>query len=77
MAMVVDKARRDDPPLSVDRALGGAAQLPELDDLAVLDPDIAAESRASRAVDNAAVSDQQVIRHGDFLSSSVRVSGEL
>ncbi len=63
MAMVVDKAGRDDAAGGVDRARGRPAQFADLGDLAVLDPDIAAERRHARAVDDAAVLDQQVIRH--------------
>src|SRR5215831_10542831 len=61
--MVVDKARRDGAPLGVDRAFGRAAQFAELDDLAILDPDIAVKRRHPRAVDDAPVFDQEVIRH--------------
>ena len=52
MAVVVDKAGRHGAALGVDRAPGGAGELAELDDLAVLDPDIAAEGRHPRAVDD-------------------------
>ncbi len=41
MAMVVDKAGADRAALDVDRPTGRAGQLAELDDLAVLDRDIA------------------------------------
>src|SRR5208282_6041333 len=45
------------------RAVRRSAQFAELDDLAVLDPDIAPERRHPRAVDDAPVLDQQVICH--------------
>src|ERR1700737_1830885 len=63
MAVVVDKAGCHHLPRGVDRALRRAAQLAEFDDLAVLDADIAAEGRRSRAVDDATILDQQVIGH--------------
>jgi len=66
MAVIVDKAWRHDPAIGVDRTLGGAAQFADLGDLAVPDPDIAAERRHPRPVDDAAVTDQQIIRH-DYL----------
>src|SRR5436853_452869 len=47
----------------VDRLAGCAGELAEFDDLAVLDPDIAAECWHPRAVDDAAVADQNVVRH--------------
>ena len=63
MAVVVDEPRRDDPALGVDRPVGGTAQFADLGDLAVLDPDIAAETRHPRPIDDAAVLDQQIVRH--------------
>ena len=45
-----------------------AADLADFDDLAVLDPDIAAKCRHPRAIDDAAIIDQQVIRHLGRLS---------
>src|SRR5262249_42630526 len=72
MAMVVDKARRDDAARSVDRARRRTGQFADLDDLAVLDRDIAAIGRAAGAVDDAAVLDQQVIGHRLIPSSSSR-----
>src|SRR2546430_13160201 len=73
MAVIVDKPGRDDPTVGVDRPLGGPAQFPDLGDFAVLDPDIAAESRHSRPVDDAPVLDQQIVCHRyPFLSSFQR-----
>ncbi len=63
MAMIVDKAGGDDAAGGVDRALGRAAQLADLGDLAVFDADVALERRHARAVDDAPVLDQQIIRH--------------
>ena len=63
MAMIVDKARRDDLAAGIDGLAGGAGQFADLGDLAVLDRDIAVERRHPRAVDDPAVLDQQVIRH--------------
>ena len=74
MAVIVDEAGGDDPAVGVDRPRGRAAQFADLDDLAVLDPDIAAEGRHPRAVDDAAVLDQQIIRHRyPFLCLRARV----
>jgi len=63
VAVIVEKAGSDSAALGVDRALGGAAQLTDFDDLAVLDADIASKSRHSRAVDNQPILDQQIVRH--------------
>jgi len=63
MAMIVDKARRDGAAGGVDGFRGRAGELAQFDDYAVLDPNIAAEGRQPRAVDNEAVLDQQIIRH--------------
>src|SRR5262249_42882008 len=63
MAMVVDKARGHSPPCCVDRPFGRPAQFAEFGNLAVLDTDIAPERRHPRAVDDAPVFDQQIIRH--------------
>ncbi len=63
MAMIVDKARRDDQPRGIDRAPGRPRQFADLDDLAVLDRDVGAEGRPAGAVDNAPVLDQEVIGH--------------
>src|SRR5712691_7228575 len=63
MAVIVDKARRDDLAAGIDGLAGRPGELAELGDLAVLDPDIAVERRHPRAVDNPAILDQQVIRH--------------
>src|SRR3982074_3914046 len=63
MAMIVDKAGRDDLARGIARARRRPRQFADLDDLAVLDRDIAAERRAARAVDDAAVLNQQIIGH--------------
>ena len=63
MAVIVDKPRRHHPAGGVDGFLGRAAQFADFDDLAVLDADIAAKHRHARAVDDAAVFDQQIVRH--------------
>src|SRR5260221_8651363 len=64
MAMIVDKAGCDALPAGIDGLAGRAGELAELGDLAVLDADIAVERRHPGAVDNPAILDQQVIRHG-------------
>src|ERR1700731_2773993 len=63
MAVVVDKPGRDDTARGVDRPRSRTAQFADFDDLSVFDRDIAAESRHPRAIDDAAVADQQIIRH--------------
>src|SRR5205807_4296452 len=63
MAMIVDKAGADRAAVGVDRLRRRAGELADLGDLAVLDPDIGAEARHAGTVDDAAVLDQQIIRH--------------
>src|SRR5438067_1410797 len=63
MAVIVDKPRADHPALDIDGLAGRAGQFAHLDDLAVLDRDIALETRHARAVDDAPIADQYVIRH--------------
>src|ERR1044071_8559003 len=63
MAMVVDKARRDDLPAGIHGLIGRPGQLAYLGDLAVLDADIAHKGRHPGAVHNPPVPDQQIIRH--------------
>src|SRR5262249_11255710 len=74
VAMIVDKAGADRAPVGVDRPRGRAGQFADLGDLAVLDADIGPEARHAGAVDDAAVLNQQVIRHRALLPglSSVR-----
>jgi hypothetical protein len=63
MAVVVDKAGGDRAAVGIDDLVGGAGELADLGDLAVLDPDIAAERRHARPVDNEPVLDQQIVCH--------------
>jgi hypothetical protein len=63
MAVIVDKARRDDEAPGIDRAARRSRQFADLDDPASLDRDIGAIGGAARAVDNTPVLDQQVIAH--------------
>src|SRR5438270_7986553 len=63
MAVVVDKAGADRAAFGVDRLVGCAGELAEIDDLAVLDPEIAVECWHPRAIDDAAVADQNVVGH--------------
>ena len=69
MAMVVDKARRDYLTADIDDLIGRARQLADLGDLAALDRDVTLEGRHPRAIDDAAVFDQDIVRHR---GSSVR-----
>src|SRR5439155_10813636 len=69
MGMMVDKPGRHDAPLGVDRPLGGSAGIfADPDDLAVLYRHIRGKCRLARAVDNAPVLDQQIIRHSSSSS---------
>ena len=72
MAMIVDKAGRDDLPAGIDGLLCRTGQFADFDDLAVLHADIAAVGRPARAVDDAAVFYQQIIGHSRIPSSSSR-----
>src|SRR5262249_39689631 len=63
VAVIVDEARGDRLTSDIDDRVGSARQFADLDDLAVLDGDIAMERRHPRAVDDPAVLDQDVIRH--------------
>src|SRR5262249_8344727 len=62
--VVVDKARRDDPPFGIDRAFCRCTGVfADPDDLAVLDRDIRGKCRLARAVDNAPVLNEQIVCH--------------
>ena len=63
MAMVVDETRRHREPIGVDRPCRRAIDFADFDDLAVLHCKVAAECRHPRAIDDAAITDQQVVRH--------------
>jgi hypothetical protein len=61
MGVVVDKARGDDPPGRVDRALGGGAIIfADADNPAVLHRYIGVECRLTRAIDDASVFNENV-----------------
>ena len=69
MGVMVDKAGGDDPPFGVDRALGGGAGVfADPDDLAALHRHIRRKSRLARAVHDAPVFNEQIIRHDGFSS---------
>ncbi len=57
VAMIVDKTGGHDRAASVYRARGSAAQFAHLDDLAVLDPDIASVGGHPRAIDDTTILD--------------------
>ena len=64
MRVMVDKARRDDAPLGIDRALSSRARIfADPDDFAVLDRDVGLKRRLAGTVDNTPISDQQVECH--------------
>src|SRR5260370_36225820 len=77
VAVVVDEPGRDDAAVGVDRPLGRTAQFADLDDLSVFDRDIAAESWHPRAIDDAAGTDPQIIRHRYPFGCSVSDSRQL
>src|SRR6202022_931924 len=69
MGMMIDEARRHDAPLGIDRPLGGSTGIfADPDNLAVLHRNIGGKCRLARAVDNAPVSDEQIIRHSSSSS---------
>jgi hypothetical protein len=61
----VDDARRDDPPVGVDRARGARAigHVSDRDDPAARDRDVGAPPREPRAVDHDAAADHEVVAH--------------
>ena len=61
--MVVDKAGRDDLAVGVDVRVGGPDNLPISTILPSLTPTSPRNAGAARAVDDAAVLDQQIIGH--------------
>ena len=61
MGMVIDKARRYDHPIGVYASIGWPAELTNLDNLPVLDRDVATISRHSRAIDDETVPYQEII----------------
>ena len=63
VAVVVDETRRHRQAIGIDGARRRAVDLADFDDLAVLDAKVATEGRHPRAIDDAAVTDQQVICH--------------
>src|SRR5215831_5328616 len=78
MGVMVDEPGCDDAPLGVDRAFGcGAGIFADPNDLSALNRHIGGKCRLARAIDDASVLDQQIIRHGSFssLPRSVRARG--
>src|SRR5215216_3868703 len=67
MSMRIDKARRHDQPVSVDRALGTLGHLADLRHLAIRDGDIGLVARSARAIDHGAVLDDEIVAHRRFL----------
>ena len=63
VAVVVDETRRHSEAVGIDGARRRTGDLADFDDLAVLHRNVAAECRHPRAIDDAAITDQQVIRH--------------
>src|SRR5207245_9312131 len=68
VTVVVDESRRDDPPVGLDDPPRGSVEAPELYDLSVGDSDVAVAGGPARAIDDAAVLDQQVVGHVFLLS---------
>jgi hypothetical protein len=50
-------------PVRIDCPIRRSAQFADLGNLAALDADIAPKRRHARTVDNAAILDQQIVRH--------------
>jgi hypothetical protein len=67
MAVVVDESRRYREAVGIDGALRRTFDFADFDDLAVLHGEVASEGRHPRAIDDAAITDQQVIRHWSSL----------
>ena len=63
VAVVVDEARRDDPPVGLDRLTRGPAEASELDDLSLCDTDVAVKRGTPGSVDDASILDEQVVGH--------------
>jgi hypothetical protein len=64
VTVVVDEPRRDDPSIGLDDTSRGSVEAPELHDLSLGHPDVTVKGGPARAVDDAAVLDQQVVGHG-------------
>src|SRR5689334_24659207 len=63
MAVVVDETRRHRQAVGIHSARCGSIDLADFDNLAVLHRNVAAICRHPRAIDDAAMTDQQVVRH--------------
>src|SRR4029453_5550063 len=63
VAVVVDEARRDDPPVRFDGLTRGSAEPSQLDDLSLRDADVAVEGGPAGSVDDASVLDEEVVGH--------------
>src|SRR6185503_1100907 len=63
VGVTVDEAWRDDQAVGVERALGRRPNPPDLDDPAVLDCDVAAIARASRAIDDGPATNHEIESH--------------
>src|SRR5262245_43290982 len=63
VAVVVDEAGGNDPPVRFDRLARGPAEASELDDLPLGDTDVTVKRRTSGSVDDASVLDEQVVGH--------------
>src|SRR5579864_1038576 len=72
MGVAVDEAGRDDEAARVDLLGRGAIELPDCDDVPVLDADVALEPFSARAVDNRAAGNLEVKFHAP---SPLRVMG--
>src|SRR5262245_25226615 len=69
MGVMIDEPGGDNAPRGVDGALGGGPGIfADPDDLAVLHRDICEKSSLARAVYDAPVCDQEIIRHAAFSS---------
>src|SRR5206468_9752905 len=75
--VAIDEARRDDQAVGVDGAPGHRSDASDLDDAAVVDPDVAAITWGARAVDDRAVANQKIKTHGPHSTRLARRSAIL
>src|SRR4029453_12601156 len=63
VAVVVEEARRDDPPLRLRCLARGSAWPSQLDYLSLRDANVAVEGGPAGSVDDASVLDEEVVGH--------------
>jgi hypothetical protein len=75
VAVIVDEARRHDPPVGLDRLAGGPAEASELDDLSFRDTDVTVKRGTPGSVDDTSILDEQVVGHLVAPFSGTTVAG--